>query len=589
MSSFDEAEKGTSRGSLSRRDFLKGSAAVGAAAFGGAVLAGCSKSGEAADKPKEELPDAAPIPPVAPPAKWDGEADLVVVGTGGGGIAASAVARDNGASVITIEKNSAPGGASQHANGWLIFGGGTKIQDAMNYALPKWPFDTDAFVKMVLPNYQFSIDDDLLRNLAKKGGECADWMQDKGVEMVNAGKIFFTSKAFADKKQNGVLGLKPYIDHMYKVAKDAGAQFFFDTTCEALVKDGDRIVGVKTKDKSGAEKYYRGKKAVILCAGGFGMNRDMLKKYIPTAYNGAVQGGPMPFHTGECTRMGIGAGADISGYDSWSCWEAGIDELTFGDGNYWHYFWNGATQLVRNPWLSIDKRGKRFPYYSPYNGHECPPFIGGSGDMGDVAAQMSRIDHDAYVIFDADYETNIFKFKQGGGRVPTRTTDPMSEDAIAQGLAPHDWREGVKAALNRGAIKRSDTIEGLAKELGLKPEVLTKAVENWNAMCAAGKDTEMLYPYDPTWLVPIAKAPFYGAKIGGQVGKTLAGLRVTPELQVVNTEGDVIPGLYANFTTAGGIVGESSYGGSLYNTSILGGVALSWVSGYFAAQSALNG
>ena len=55
--------------------------------------------------------------------------------------------------------------------------------------------------------------------------------------------------------------------------------------------------------------------------------------------------------------MGLGMGADFSGFDSWSCWEGAIDEETAGgDGQFWHYFWHGERQLFHNPWLIIDKR-----------------------------------------------------------------------------------------------------------------------------------------------------------------------------------------------------------------------------------------
>ena len=68
----------------------------------------------------------------------------------------------------------------------------------------------------------------------------------------------------------------------------------------------------------------------------------------------------------------------------------------------------------------------------------------------------------------------------------------------------------------------------------------------------------------------------------------MAGVRVNDKLQAMDARGHEIPGLYAGFTTAGGAVGESNFGGGLINTSLLGGCALSWVSGYYAVQSALS-
>ena len=58
------------------------------------------------------------------------------------------------------------------------------------------------------------------------------------------------------------------------------------------------------------------------------MNRDLLKRYIPSCYEQALQGGPMPFHTGDTFRMGLGAGADYAGLNSFSCWEGGLMSTT---------------------------------------------------------------------------------------------------------------------------------------------------------------------------------------------------------------------------------------------------------------------
>ena len=62
------------------------------------------------------MPESAkPIPPVAPPAQWDFEADVVVCGAGMSGLMSACKAKDTGASVIALEKNAIPGGDGQWA------------------------------------------------------------------------------------------------------------------------------------------------------------------------------------------------------------------------------------------------------------------------------------------------------------------------------------------------------------------------------------------------------------------------------------------------------------------------------------------
>ncbi len=93
--------------------------------------------------------------------------------------------------------------------------------------------------------------------------------------------------------------------------------------------------------------------------------------------------------------------------------------------------------------------------------------------------------------------------------------------------------------------------------LGLDPQKVVDAVDNWNALCDRGVDDEMAVAYLPEWLIKLGTPPFYGAAQGGVIGKTLAGLRVNADLNVITPEGVPIPGLYAGATTAGGFAGEA--------------------------------
>ncbi|NTU88664.1 MAG: FAD-binding protein [Actinobacteria bacterium] len=590
---------------FSRRGFLMGAGvlAVGTAA---ASMMGCqsestsSGSGVASTPPAVDeykapgvratatLEGAQPIPPEEPPANWDGEADIVVVGTGGGGLAAALLARDKGASVIVVEKQGEPGGSTQHANIFVNLAGTGTEQKAFEFAVPKFPYDRGNFIRWAQPNFQFSIDDDLFGNVAEAAGECIDWMQGHGANLACIGAGYIP-QIVAKGEIHKIMSFKEITDKFHKFGEEAGVEFHFDTPCSAFVVEGDRVVGIKATGPDG-EVYYKANKGVILCSGGIGMNPDMLKKYIPTAYEIAVMGGPMPYHTGECTRMALGVGADMSGIDSWCAWESEQDNET-GD---WKYFW-GARQLTQLPWLNIDIRGKRCNFYewdefssgdSVFYQQKEIPFYSPGEDRARTQVQASRIGHRAYAIFDGKFEDYMWSIANPplGERRPTTADDPIRE----QSLFNTDWRVEFQNALDDGRIKKADTLEDLADQLGMDPQVLTDSVKTWNDNCAEGEDSGTTYPYSKRFLNPVVEAPFYGSKIGPRIGKTMCGLRVDEDLRVVNNQGKPIPGLYANFTTAGGICGESTYGTSLVNSSILGGNGLSWTTGYLAARTACS-
>lgn len=586
---------------LSRRNFLTGAGFAGLAVAGGAMgLTGCSPdtATESEKKPLEttEESQAAPIAPAEPPAEWDKTADAVIVGAGMGGMAAALLAAEKGKHVIVVEKEGTTGGSARHASAWLIGAGGTKELREDDFGWPTSPFDLKNTTNAVNQLCQYSCDDMLQYEFLKAGGECTDWLlSHKEIEWTRIPNApSYVETDLLEGKHNAVLGMTHTMDAMEKLAIDAGVEILTSTKCEKLVLDGDRVAGVLVNGAEG-ESYIKAEMGVILCSGGMGMNLDLLKEYIPTAYRAAAQGGPMPTDTGDGFRMGLGVGADWSGFDSWCCWDGALDDYWGdGDGGYWHYFWNGARQVAKCAWPLLDKRGERVPYYSLGVQPTYGDFVNTRFNMGDLptsAACMSRIGHRAYAFFDADFDKNIFEHELWLNHFGEDSRRPLTPDdnVLDNGLVTTDWRSEFEEAVERGAIKKADTIEELAEQMGLKPEKIKAGIERWNELCAQGEDLDLIVPYPKEWLVPVENPPFYGAAISGQIGKTLCGLRVDKRMQVITTEGDPIPGLYANFHTAGGEAGESNFGSNHGNASLFGGFATSGVSGYLACKNLLAG
>lgn len=606
----------TASGELSRRGFLKGGAALGAAMVGGAALGAtmtapvpavaedggvpddCIKKVPITAENHGDLPvsanwfpNAEPIPPEPVPASWDMETDVVVVGMGAGGVAATTRLAEQGVPVIGIEKSASVGGTSRHASAFLSYGGSQLLKEAVGVEP-----NVQKVVEFAWQVSQHSADMQLLTNLYNKGGECVDWIAGQGQTMfpflLNEPSTndfipdCWTLTPVPTRGEN-TDGQAIAIDFIYDKGKEYGADYLLSCECEALVQDeSGRIVGVKAhqflEDKT---IYVNARKGVILTAGGFTQNFDMLGKYCPTALSVGVNSYAFPGDTGEAGRMGLGVGADWSGFNSFGAEEAGLSEYWAGNGPFHHPYFVGDYGWARLPLLKIDRLGNRIPYIDFSN-----PLPTGGVTACEVggAVTASAMDGRYYIICDGNIKETAQKVKQPSGTMSLEYSERHPSDYTDQVA---DWEVYFDGAIERGTIKRCDTLEELADVLGLDFETMDKAIDRWNEVCAAGKDEDYLYRfgYPAQYLIPIdkEKSPFYGTKCGCMLEATRGGLRVDKDLRVISTEAKPIPGLYAGFATAGGATGENTFCEGLMASSILGSVGLSWTGGYIASETIL--
>lgn len=586
---------------VSRRDFFKTAATLGVVASTGGILAGCTAA-EAGEQTAEDAARAAfeaaaaPIAPVAPPAAWTHETDVVVVGSGAAGMNAAIRLGQEGLKVVMLERNDHVGGNSRHASVFSNLGG-HKMANDQQWAIPSFPYDVDKVVEWVMDAQQMSGDPELIRAMAIEGPKCIDWMNEKaggkwhpGAPVPAGNQLLKWADYYTET--NAINVNFGTFDSLAETAKTAGVDIRINTTLQALVQDGKAVVGVKITSDKGAEEYIRAKKAVVLCAGGMEVNRAMMAKYSAQALAGIANIATPPNGTGEAIRMGQGVGGDISGFDSTGAFDGGVWWREYGEYDTLMdcHINKDGNQAVRQPWLRINREGRRVPYISftgsafPYATQD-PPSAAGFCDT--AAIEMTQPGGVTYVAFDSKYEQLVLTnyFKQG----ICRKAHIVKEDDPYIDRVPEwqrDWRTGFQMMVEAGAIKKCNTIEELESELGLPKGVLVEEVKKWNAACAAGVDYVPNYKYDPSWLVAIDKPPYYGTKLGGHVFGSKCGLRVNPDMQVINTEGDVIPGLYAAWHTAGGSSGDNNFAGRPL-TGMYADLGLAFVGGYMAAGGVL--
>lgn len=585
--------------SLNRRDFLAASAATAGAAAALAAVPSLACA-EAADTANEEAraafeAAAAPIAPADVPASWDEEREIVVVGSGAAGVNASIRLAQAGYDVLMVERNISTGGNSQCSSMFSNFGGHRLAEEAQ-WAYPSYPYDVDNIVEFMLDCQQMTGDPELMRAMAVEGPKCIDWMIDHAdakwvASNPTPGGTGLLQWDGMKTETNGINVNYIPLQILVQKAQDDGAEVRTSCNVETLVYDGEGVCGVKVKQDDG-EKFIHTTRGVILCAGGMEVNRAMMAKYSATCLKGIANIATPPNGTGECIRMGMGVGADLAGFDSTGAFDGGVwwrDYDEFDTQMECHINKDG-NQVVRQPWLRINKLGERVPYISttgrsyPYTTDADPS----SAALCDTAGiEMGQPDGKTYCVFDSKYEQlmldNYF------GQIICRKATIVADDDPYIDRVPldlRDWHTGFQQMIDAGAIKKCDTVEELESALGLGEGVLTGAVEKWNAACEAGEDYAASYKYPAEWLLALDEPPFYGAAIGGHVFGSKCGLHVTPSMQVVNTDGKVIPGLYAAWHTAGGSAGEGNAAGKPL-TGMFADVGLAFVGGYMAAGGIL--
>lgn len=151
-----------------------------------------------------------------------------------------------------------------------------------------------------------------------------------------------------------------------------------------------------------------------------------------------------------------------------------------------------------------------------------------------------------------------------------------------------DWAQPGAVKLG---LKKSRTIEGLAAEMGVDPAALSATVARFNEYAAKGEDPDFHRgeaAYDKMYgdprhgpnpcLRPLTEAPFYAYPIyPGDIG-TNGGLTTNDRAQVTDGDGKVIRGLYAIGNTTASSMGESYPG-----AGVTIGPAMTF--GYIAARN----
>lgn len=482
--------------------------------------------------------------------------DVAVVGAGGAGLAAAVRSIQHGEKVAILEKYPQIGGNTSRAGG------------PMNAAEPEWqnkfkalPGEKETLEKLAKTPIE-KIDPEYQDDFKKLQKQIKDYV-DSGANYLFDSVLLHEIQTYLggkrkDLKGNEIHGKYPLVHELVthalnsvKWLKDLGVKFdekevtepvgglwrrghkpvepmgyayihilgdwvrdhncdpYLETKVTKLIIKDNKVCGVIAQRADGSKLTVHAK-AVILTAGGFGANTKMCQKYNTywSHIDDDIATTNSPSITGDGINLGLQAGADLFGMGF-------IQLMPVSDPKTGEIFTGLQTPPAN--FIMVNQKGKRF------------------------VNEFAERDTLAQAAID------------NGGLFYLIADDKIKETAY------NTTQESIDAQVKAGTLFRDDTLEGLAKQVGMDPDNLVQTIKTYNHDVDEGKDPEF---HKNVFGLKCVKPPFYATPRKPAIHHTMGGLVIDTKSHVLNKEGKAIAGLYSAGENAGGIHAGNRLGGN---------------------------
>ncbi len=490
------------------------------------------------------------------------DVDVVIIGAGGAGMSAAASAAAEGASVLVLEKSAAIGGNKKLGEG-TYDSADPELQKSIEMTADnRAEVEEEISVVTDDPEYQALMDDvaadyaeweetngetlfdsvnwhalqtytgggsidniPLIRTYAEQAPATLEWLVDEIGVPFKTEYIFMAIGGkwsrghqidmVAATGSEGDNGGSVYISKReeYATARDVVIETNAQVT--ALVLEDGAVVGCEAERADGSTITVNAG-SVILTTGGYGANEELVLKYSDGAITTTLHSCAVS-STGDGLELAEAVGANLINLDQIQVHPLGdpIDDcgcVAEFVGN-----WMSATE-----YLFVNKEGQRF------------------------------INEDA-----TRYEISMAELQQTDGQMWLIVDSSTITDQVAS-----DRAEQIDSLLADGHSYVADTLEELAEQIGVDADALTATVEQYNEYMTNGKDED--FGKSASEEYTIAEGPFYASLRTPTVHYTMGGIEINTETQVLDADGNAIPGLYAAGEVASGIHGNNRLGGNAY-------------------------
>ncbi|AJS61422.1 flavocytochrome c [Paenibacillus sp. IHBB 10380] len=436
-------------------------------------------------------------------------ADVIVIGAGGAGLAAAQSAKENGASVIVIDKMDRIGGNT------ALAGGAYNAVDPERQSKQDIEDSLDKHFTQTFKGGDEKANPELVHYLVDNALDGIHWLEGLGLEFSD--EVFTVAGALWPRSHRPVNEHGGFVTALQASLEKNDVEVLTKTEAKELIIENGTVVGLKgTSD--GADITIRANKGVILATGGYAASLDMRHKYNPEIPD-SVQTTNHPGATGDGLVLGEQAGANLVGMEY-------LQSLPLGDpetGSLTGWLAKGVES-----YMFVNKAGERF--------------IREDARRDEMTqALMQQEDSLMYVIADSN------------------TFTPGTKN---------NFDETIEQLVETGKVVQSDSLEELAKKINVDPETFTATIEYYNQTVDSQKDEK----YGREILAKkMDKAPYFASPRVPTAHHTMGGLEINTNTEVINTAGKVIPGLYAAGEVTGGIHGSNRLGGNAIADTIVFG------------------
>lgn len=443
------------------------------------------------------------------------EADVVVVGAGAAGLSAGLKAVQDGKNVIILEKMGVIGGASAMA------GSGTMATGSTWQKEDGYEDSPEQLVEDMMENGHNKNDRATVELFANTIGEAFDWLVDE-----NGAAVPYQRSGEPTRTYSGVGRGAGVCQSLCDKFLAEGGTLLLNTPATALIINDGAVTGVMAEGEGKA--YTINAKAVVLASGGYGANDEL----VPDEYKAFVYAGHAGAE-GDAIAMVEPLDADLINMDLINT-QPNSMILPSGLGQYCN---PGVSRAYAAGGFMVNQDGERF--------------FNEQANAWDLMQAMKANDAQYLIMDQAAFDG--FNAGMTGSKIYTM------ED-VETWLA--DDYEG------QPVMKTAATLEELADKLGIPADALSASAQAFNEAAASGSADE--FGRTPA-AAQSEEGPYYALEMHIRYYASLGGLHINDGMQVLNTQQEAIPGLYAAGEVVGGLEGDVYMGGTLFGWAIASG------------------